>query len=190
MTELENIQNKIGQAESRLAEVMQELRKIKSQLEAKRKEQGVAIVDDKDAEKLGKEVVFLQAQINGTDQARLQLIETLRDLQVLKSNELHAIARDQAQKEKSEILLIEADIYASLVQAVNRLPDLRRKRADYVAQLQAAGSQDGREEGRKITLLFETLRREIPNLLDGFPRSLIADGTLPAPSSIRGMIKG
>ena len=190
MTELEKIQIKIGEGEKRLAEVMQKLRNLKKQIETTRKEQGVAIVKDKNAEKLGEEVVSLQAEFDGVNEARLQLLETLRDLQALKSNELRAIARDQAEKEKSEILLIEQDIYASLVQAANRLPDLRMKRADYVAQLQAAGSQNARDEGHKITMLFETLRREIPDLLDRFPRSVIADGTLPTSSSIRGMIKG
>lgn len=190
MNELQNIQNRIDAAEKRHAEIKAELNDLRSQLEEKRKAQGAAIVDERDAENLAKEIVLLQAQISGTDEARLQLLGNLRDLQADKSRELRAIAREQADKEKSEILLIEADIYASIVQAANRLPDLRRKRADYLAQLQATGSQDVRDEGHKIMLLFENLRRELPNLLDGFPRAIVADGTLPTPSSIRALVKG
>lgn len=189
MTELENIQKQIGETEKRLAEVMQELRTFKPQLEAKRKEQGAATVARGDAETPGKEIISIQSQINGGNAARLQLLDTLSDLQSDKSVVLRSMAMNQADIKKAEILQIQADIYGLLVQAANRLPDLHKNRVDYVAQLVAAGSQDARNEGHKITLLHEILRRELPNLLDRFPRSLFVDETLPAPGTVRRTIK-
>lgn len=189
MTELENIQKQIGENEKRLAEVMQELRTLKLQLVEKRKEQGAAIAARENAETPGKEIINIQSQINGVDTARLQLLDTLRGLQADKSALLRSMAMDQAENKKSEILQIEVDIYSLLVQAANRLPDLYSSRSDYVAQLVAAGSQDARNEGQKITFLHEKLKRELPNLLDCFPRSVLVDGTLPAPGTVRRTIR-
>jgi predicted nucleic acid-binding Zn-ribbon protein len=188
MSELENIQKQIETAEKRRAEVAKELTDLKSQLIEKRREQGAAIVSDKDAEKLGKEVVTLQTRIAGAEEANSQLLDTLRELQENKTAELRSIARTQAENEKAEVRLIEADIYSSLVYIAKRLPDLRRKRADYVTQLRGSGTKDTVDEGRRISIVYEALKREIPSLLEHFPRSLLAENDLPSPSSVRSLM--
>jgi len=189
MTILENIQKKINDAENRLAEVKQELTKLKTLLEEKRKEQGAAIVSDKDAEKLGKEFMALQTQISGAEEAGAQLLETLRDLRDQKTRELRSINRGMSEEDKSEIMLIETDIYALIAQAANRLPDLSKKRFEYISHLQAAGSQNVRDEVRNILFLLELLQKELPKLLDIFPIQILVRGDLPSPQTIRSKLK-
>ena len=188
MIELEKIQEQIDSLRTRYAEVKQEVASLKTQLEAKRKEQGAAIVESKDASKAGKEIVTLQSQITGAEEAQEQIRETTRGLVAERAALLRGIALDHAENKKADIQDIEADIYSLLVQAAKRLPDLYNSRGEYVAQLTAAGSKDAKDEGRKIVVLHETLRREIPNLLDCFPRSVLLE-ELPSPSTVRGEIR-
>ncbi len=189
MNEFERIEEQVKDFRKRYSEVRHEWIDLKAQLETKRKEQGAAIVDSRDAAKLGQEIVSLQTQIGGAEEAQEQIRKTLRDLETDKARAFRAIARDQAENKKADILHIEADIYSLLVQAAMRLPDLHSSRVDYVSQLAAAGSQDARDEGHKITVLHETLRREISNLLDCFPRSVLNVGDLPSPSTVRAAMK-
>lgn len=188
MTELEKTQEQIGVLRKRYSEVKQEIASFKTQLEAKRKEQGAAIVENQDASKAGKEIVALQSQITGAEEAQEQIRETLRGLEADKAALLRGIALDHAESKKADIHEIEADIYSLLVQAAKRLPDLYISRGEYVAQLVAAGSKDAKDESRKIVNLHETLRREIPNLLDCFPRTVLLE-ELPSPSTVRGVIR-
>ncbi|MFZ5910408.1 MAG: hypothetical protein ACOYYU_10370 [Chloroflexota bacterium] len=187
MTErLDQLNAEIEAVKKRMAEIDEEIVALADQREEKRKEQGSAIVEKRNPEKIIKELVALQEGVKGAQAAHSQLAATLRGLEEQRAAELREIGKAEAETARSEIAILEVRLYSRLVDVAESLPDLLKKRAEYIAALKKAGAKErvGIEDS-KIAHLLEALKKGILELLGHFPRSILADGKLPTPEDVR-----
>lgn len=187
---LDQLNADIEATKKRLAEIDEEIIALADQREEKRKEQGSAIVEKRNSEKLVKELVALQENIKGAQVASSQLAATLRDLGEQRVAEMREIGKVEAEAARSEISILEVRLYSRIVDVAKALPDFAQKRAAYIAALKKAGAKERVGiEGDKLAHLYEALERGTIGLLGNFPRSILADGKFPSPEEVRRSIK-
>jgi DNA repair exonuclease SbcCD ATPase subunit len=188
MQNLQEIQTKLQEAESKFAALMDD-RKVQREKLAERKEaQKRAILAEKDAGKIEKEIVEIQTRLSGLQNALKAQGETLAELRTQKQKAESQFHFEQAEQAHIEAEGIQAEIHALLADVFRKTKALDEKDREYRRHVKQVDKKLVRRDVLRTRGAIENFRISLVSLLDAIHPAMLVDKNSPNKDSMRKLL--